>query len=223
MEQKFNQFLSESSTTIPIFDFLINIILCFTFAYFLKILYIKYGSSLSNRKEFSKNFILLALVTMLIITIVKSSLALSLGLVGALSIVRFRSAIKEPEELTFLFFCISIGLGFGAGQSVITMVGFLVIASSIVINHYFENEISSNENLFLTININDKNNVNLNSITDILFQYCKYVDLKRYDEDESHIEINYIIAIEKQKTFTQLRDDLLKLNKNTKVTFIDYK
>lgn len=223
MEQKFNQFLSESSTTIPIFDFLINIILCFTFAYFLKILYIKYGSSLSNRKEFSKNFILLALVTMLIITIVKSSLALSLGLVGALSIVRFRSAIKEPEELTFLFFCISIGLGFGASQSVITMVGFVVIASSIVINHYFENEISSNENLFLTININDKNNVNLNSITDVLFQYCKYVDLKRYDEDESHIEINYIIAIEKQKTFTQLRDDLLKLNRNTKVTFIDYK
>ena len=223
MEQKFNQFLSESSTTIPIFDFLTNIILCFTFAYFLKILYIKYGSSLSNRKEFSKNFILLALVTMLIITIVKSSLALSLGLVGALSIVRFRSAIKEPEELTFLFFCISIGLGFGASQSVITMVGFVVIASSIVINHYFENEISSNENLFLTININDKNNVNLNSITDVLFQYCKYVDLKRYDEDESHIEINYIIAIEKQKTFTQLRDDLLKLNRNTKVTFIDYK
>ena len=223
MEQKFNQFLSESSTTIPIFDFLINIILCFTFAYFLKILYIKYGSSLSNRKEFSKNFILLALVTMLIITIVKSSLALSLGLVGALSIVRFRSAIKEPEELTFLFFCISIGLGFGAGQSVITMVGFLVIASSIVLNHYFENEISSNENLFLTISINDKNNVNLDNITDVLFQYCKYVDLKRYDEDEHHVEINYIIAIEKQNTFTQLRADLLKLNGNTKVTFIDYK
>ena len=51
---------------------------------------------------------------MLIIFVVKSSLALSLGLVGALSIVRFRSAIKEPEELTFLFLNIALGIGFGA-------------------------------------------------------------------------------------------------------------
>jgi hypothetical protein len=223
MDQKFNQFLSESNTTIPIFDFLINIILCYTFAYFLKILYIKFGSSLSNRNEFSKIFTLLALVTMLIITIVKSSLALSLGLVGALSIVRFRSAIKEPEELTFLFFCIAIGLGFGAGQSVITIVGFLVIVCSIIISYYFENEISSDENLFLTISINDRNNLNIDSITDVLFRYCKYVDLKRYDEDKHYIEINYIIAIKKQRSFSLIRDDLLELNKNIKVTFIEYK
>ena len=48
---------------------------------------------------------------MLIITVVKTSLALSLGLVGALSIVRFRSAIKDPEELLYLFFSIAIGIG----------------------------------------------------------------------------------------------------------------
>ena len=66
---------------------------------------------------------LLAVTTMFIITVVKSSLALSLGLVGALSIVRFRAAIKEPEELTYLFFAISIGLGLGADQRVVTLAG----------------------------------------------------------------------------------------------------
>ena len=55
----------------------------------------------SDRSLFSKNFIFISLTTMLIITIIKSSLALSLGLVGALSIIRFRTAIKEPEELMF--------------------------------------------------------------------------------------------------------------------------
>ena len=60
---------------------------------------------------------------MIIITIVKSSIALSLGLVGALSIVRFRAAIKEPEELTFLFICIAIGVGLGAGQRNIIIIG----------------------------------------------------------------------------------------------------
>ena len=58
--------------------------------------------------------------TVVVISIVKSSLALSLGLVGALSIVRFRSAIKEPEELAYLFLSIGIGLGLGAGQRVVT-------------------------------------------------------------------------------------------------------
>ena len=69
---------------------------------------------------------ILAVATTLIITIVKSSLALSLGLVGALSIVRFRAAIKDPEELTYLFLVIAIGLGLGANQPLLTVIGFLV-------------------------------------------------------------------------------------------------
>jgi len=56
----------------------------------------------------------------LVITVVKSSLALSLGLVGALSIVRFRTPIKEPEELGYIFLTIAIGLGFGANLGLVT-------------------------------------------------------------------------------------------------------
>src|SRR5664279_765599 len=73
--------------------------------------YVHFGQSLSNRKLFARNFIVLTVTTALIISIVRSSVALSLGLVGALSIVRFRAAIKEPEELAFLFLAISAGLG----------------------------------------------------------------------------------------------------------------
>ena len=65
----------------------------------------------------------------LVIVVVKSSLALSLGLVGALSIVRFRTPIKEPEELVYLFFAIAIGLGYAAGQTAITtIIGLSIIA-----------------------------------------------------------------------------------------------
>jgi hypothetical protein len=63
----------------------------------------------------------------LIITIVKSSLALSLGLVGALSIVRFRTPVKEPEELAYLFMAIAIGLGMGADYRLETSVGTILI------------------------------------------------------------------------------------------------
>ena len=58
---------------------------------------------LSNKEYFSDLFIPLSIITCLVITVIKFSLALSLGLVGALSIVRFRAAIKEPEELIYLF------------------------------------------------------------------------------------------------------------------------
>ena len=70
---------------------------------------------------------MVGITTFIIISIVKSSLALSLGLVGALSIIRFRTAIKEPEELGYFFMAISIGLGLGANQLYPTIIGFVVL------------------------------------------------------------------------------------------------
>lgn len=64
----------------------------------------------------SKVFPLLTMITIALIAAVKSSLAVSLGLFGALSIVRFRAAIKDPEELVYLFLCIGVGVSVGAGQ-----------------------------------------------------------------------------------------------------------
>ncbi len=113
-------------------------------------LYVVYGTSISNRKKFSHNFALLATTTTLIIMIVKSSLALSLGLVGALSIVRFRAAFKEPEELAFLFFVIAIGLGLGAGQLTITLISFVIISLLIYGRHKLIQK-GEDQNLYLTI------------------------------------------------------------------------
>ncbi len=84
----------------------------------------RFGSTLTNRMEFAQVFPFILLTTVLIITVVKSSLALSLGLVGALSIVRFRTPIKEPEELAYLFLAIGVGLGLGANEPGVTLVMF---------------------------------------------------------------------------------------------------
>ena len=67
----------------------------------IQIVYNKFSTTLSNKIDFSKNFVVLGITTTIVIMIVKNSIALSLGLVGALSIVRFRAAIKEPEELVY--------------------------------------------------------------------------------------------------------------------------
>ena len=87
----------------------------------------RYGRTMSNRRALAQVFPLIVLTTILVISVVKASLALSLGLVGALSIVRFRTPIKEPEELAYLFMAIGVGLGLGADHRVATVAAAVVI------------------------------------------------------------------------------------------------
>ena len=134
MFKTFEEYLIGATTHIPIIGFIFNLIFTGILSLILKQVYIRYGNALSNRRTFGNNFLMMAMTTMLIITVVKSSLALSLGLVGALSIIRFRAAIKEPEELAYLFLAISVGLGFGANQGSITVIALIIIISIIIVS-----------------------------------------------------------------------------------------
>ena len=123
MNDLLNQFNLDSGEKFSFVNYLINIVLSAILLYILSRVYVKFGRSLSNRYQLSKVLIIVGVTTFIIISIVKSSLALSLGLVGALSIIRFRTAIKEPEELGYFFMAIAIGLGFGANQLLPTVIG----------------------------------------------------------------------------------------------------
>ncbi len=89
--------------------------------------YLRFSPVLSNKRKFARVLVFIAATTMMVITIVKTSFALSLGLVGALSIIRFRTPIKEPEELAYLFLAIGLGLGLGANQRLTTCMIFVVL------------------------------------------------------------------------------------------------
>ena len=101
---------------------LVNLLLCMILVSFVGWFYKKFSRSLGGKTHVGAILPLIGLTVFMVITVVKSSLALSLGLVGALSIVRFRTPIKEPEELGYLFLTIAIGLGFGAGFSMHTII-----------------------------------------------------------------------------------------------------
>src|SRR3990167_7395123 len=170
------QFFMTSGNIAPLrfFVYLLAVaLLCFL----LGKVYIRFGRALSNRVAFAHNFVLIGLATLLMINVIKSSLALSLGLVGALSIVRFRAAIKEPEELAFLFLTIAIGLGLGAGQLKTTVVAFIIISLFIFIRGYAYNK-EDNQNLYLTIS---GKNISLEKIVEVIKKYSLAVTLKRFD------------------------------------------
>ena len=108
-------------------EILYSLSLAIIFASILSFAISKTTRLLVDPKQFYPLFLILIPTTTLTITIIKSSIALSLGLVGALSIIRFRTPIKEPEELAYIFIAIAIGLGLGAGQYLITTIFFVII------------------------------------------------------------------------------------------------
>lgn len=142
--------------------------------------YKNFGHTLANRSELARILPFICVTTILIITIVKSSLALSLGLVGALSIVRFRTPIKEPEELAYLFFAIAIGLGLGASQFFPTIIATAIIIALISITRLFhKNESSKNINLWISINEtqNLESEIFLNTVQKILVNQFPEIEI----------------------------------------------
>jgi uncharacterized membrane protein YhiD involved in acid resistance len=213
--------IDNSNVYIP--NFILNLFLTALLSIFLSYTYSNYGNSISNRKQFSKNFLMLSLTTMLVITVVKSSLALSLGLVGALSIIRFRSAIKEPEELTYLFLAISIGLGFGANQTLITIVAILIILFFIILLKKYNSTYYDNQNLFISLSSVDPSSISSNQVLDIAVKYCKNVNLRRIDESSDFLEISISVELDDFKDIDKIKKELLGFDKNLKFTFLDNK
>ena len=219
--QFFEQFLSTQSIEIPILEFVANLALSMVLAFLLGKLYGRFGVSLSNRESFAENFMLLTPVTMLIISIVKSSLALSLGLVGALSIVRFRAAIKEPEELTFLFLSIGIGLGCGANQGLITIIAFASIAVIVVLKRVYQRKAQPAKDLNLIISVDGPVKLDMLQIANILKAHCTFVDLRRFDETPDVVEASFLIALNSPELLQSLIDDIREYSPNSRVTFLD--
>jgi len=198
--------------------FFLNLLLAGFLAYLLGKIYIRYGMALSNRKVFSKNFVLLSLTTTLVITIVQSSLALSLGLIGALSIVRFRAAIKEPEELTYLFFAIAIGLGLGANQRLKTIIAFTIVSILIWLISRVSQKVSDQQG-YLTVTSKKPDQWGIPQITEILEENCEGFHLRRFDKTETIMESLFLVSIQKTEALEELDRHLRKKDSTIQIIF----
>ena len=179
----------------------------------------QYGTSLSNRREFSQIFPFIVLTTTLVIMIVKSSLALSLGLVGALSIVRFRTPIKEPEELAYLFLSIAVGLGLGANQTLITIgatLGIMVVMSLIKGR---KNGRTYN-NVYLSISY-DAPGLSIADVNEVVEKHFSSGNLRRAETDAAGAEVGYLVDVEDMAMIAALTDELRQEMKDVRVSLID--
>jgi len=217
---KFEEYLAQFSNTIHLGEFLVNIIVAALLAILLSWFYQRFGNAVSNRKRFAANFLPLALTTLLIITIVKSSIALSLGLVGALSIVRFRAAIKDPEELTYLFLVIGIGLATGANQPITALVAISVILLLLFLYKKINGQVrfKSEDAMYVNIHTDEED---LQKITDLLSEHMSYVELKRLDTLEQGLDLSFICKTDSIQQIQAITQALKGLSSKTQVSIID--
>ena len=157
-------------------NLVISLILAFLLSNFLGFIYKKYARTLSNHEGLANVFPLLSIVTTLVIAVVKSSLALSLGLVGALSIVRFRTPVKEPEELTYLFFSIALGLALGAEQYAAAFIGITIGSFAIITNDKLRKRRKIRSNTNLKVLIDGLNPGDIDRFVGILKDHVEAID-----------------------------------------------
>tara|TARA_B100000963_G_scaffold234572_1_gene204983 strand:+ start:1413 stop:2129 length:717 start_codon:yes stop_codon:yes gene_type:complete len=216
-------FFINSSVEINFYNFIFSIILSAVLAFLVKLSYVKISKSLNDKEHFSEIFVPLAIITTLVITVVKFSLALSLGLVGALSIVRFRAAIKEPEELVYLFFIIGIGLANGANQFLVAIIATLITIIILYFRKIYNDKkdqtsLSDTSTNILQIQIDNKT-VKSSEIIDRLKKKVNYLNLKSFASESESEQFNFWFDTEKDN-ISNLISEIEKItleNKDIKI------
>jgi|TARA_B110000261_G_C12953339_1_gene305396 hypothetical protein len=194
-KKQLEDFFLNSNVDIDLSNFIIAILLSFFLASLIKLAYMKVSRSLNDKEHFSEIFVPLAIITTLVITVVKFSLALSLGLVGALSIVRFRAAIKEPEELVYLFFVIGIGLANGANQFLIASIATIITVTILYLRKIYldknnSNNISESSTNILQIQVT-KEMEDMEGVINSLKKDVKYLNLKSFSAEKDLKQYNF--------------------------------
>ena len=175
-----------------LFPFLYKLLTAAGLAWLVAVFYVRFGTSLADRRTLARQFLLLALTTLLIIHVVKTSIALSLGLVGALSLIRFRTAIKEPEELGYLFLSVAIGLAVGAGYALLTAAGVLTVLALLGVQALVNrrSQIHNGAQVFLTVSGPSAQAIELRRLTETAFPAAR---LRRLDADATTATLAWLL------------------------------
>ena len=204
----------------------VNMLMGGALALYIGELYKRLGTSISNRDNFSGVFPMLTMVTVVIIFVVKSSLALSLGLVGALSIVRFRAAIKTSEELVYLFLCIGVGLALGAEHRLLAAVA-VVIVTIFVVGRRDLGWSASRQNLLLTVIgdaerfVDTVDTADEANVVEALERLTGGLSIQRFDLEDGQVQIRAKVSPGGPKETTQLITEIKKAFPHLQVSYVN--
>ena len=176
-------------------DVLLALGLSFVLGLFIFLIYKKTYQGVMYSDSFGVSLIAMSMITSLVIIAVTSNVVLSLGMVGALSIVRFRTAIKEPMDIAFLFWAIAVGIVLGAGLLPLAVIGSVIIGIIIVI--FSTRKIGDTPYILV---VNCENEETENTANTLIKEEAKKSVLKSKAVNKLGVELTYEVRIKDDNT-----------------------
>lgn len=185
----------ENVTSVSILDMALTLILAFGVGLFIFLIYKKTYQGVMYSSSFGVTLVALTMITGMVILAVTSNVVLSLGMVGALSIVRFRTAIKEPLDIAFLFWSIAAGIVLAAGMIPLAVIGSVVIGLILLI---FVNK-KSHSNPYIVVLQCEGHEAEENALT-LLKEHCRRCVTKSKSAQKGLVELNLEVRLKDDNT-----------------------
>lgn len=205
----------ENVTSVSVLDMTLTLLLAFALGLFIYFVYKKTFTGVMYSASFGVTLIALTMITALVILAVTSNVVLSLGMVGALSIVRFRTAIKEPLDIAFLFWSIAVGIVLAAGLIPLAVFGSAVIGIVLLV---FVNKKSYSNPYIVVIQCEDHDSEV--RAKEYLEQHTKRCVVKSKSAQKGMIELNLEIRLKEDNTdFINELSDMPRVNSAVLVSY----
>ena len=192
---------------------LLTILAAFGVGLFIYWVYKKTYRGVMFSNNFALTLILMTVVTAPVVLCISNSIALSMGMVGALSIVRFRTAVKDPLDTAYMFWALTMGILLGAGQFLLTVLTAAGIAIVIFVLRFL---IKKNEDSYLLVM---RVNATGEASAQKLMSKVRYMQLKSKTMNGSHMELTYEVRVEKSEAFL---NKLLSLEGVKEASLVSY-
>lgn len=189
-----NSVLENFNTSVTIADILLGLAVSFIAGLFILYIYKRVNRQVSFNKGFSLTLLLICSISAMIVLTITSNLALSLGMVGALSIIRFRTAIKEASDTVFLFWAVAAGITAGAGFYLLTIIGCLFIGLICIIAVILS---ASSEKPFLLV-VRSTDDQAADAVEKALAKGNVRFELSSVAENEHYTEVIYELGVTPQ-------------------------
>ena len=205
----------ENVNSISLLDMGIALVLAFLLGLFIFMIYKKTFSGVMYSSSFGVTLIALTMITTLVIMAVTSNVVLSLGMVGALSIVRFRTAIKEPLDIAFLFWSIAVGIVLAAGMIPLAVIGSVVIGVVLLV---FANK-KSHVNPYIVV-IRCADHASETNAMEFLKHQTQRCVVKSKTAQKGEVELNLEIRLKEDNT--DFINDLAEMNGVYSAVLVSY-
>ncbi len=205
----------ENMASISMLDMMIALVLAFLLGLFIFFIYKKCYSGVMYSSSFGVTLIALTLITTLLIMCVVSNVVLSLGMVGALSIVRFRTAIKEPLDIAFLFWSIAVGIVLAAGLLPLAVFGSIFIGIVLIV---FSKKKTMDSPYILVVHCEDDETEK--QVIQFVKAQVKRLNLKSKSVERNCIELNYEVRLKEDDS--SFVNELANMNGVSHVVLVSY-